>query len=445
MFKVKAPSVAGSFYPDDKNELIKTITFMMSKKEYNYPSRAVIVPHAGYIYSGKLAFAGIECLDKNVKNIFIFAPAHRVFVEGCALSSYDYWNTPLGDVKINQEINKELEENFGCNFFDKAYEEEHAVEIQLPIIQTLFKEISVVPILVGREEVENIKKIMEHFYKNKENAFIISSDLSHFHSAENAEKIDNYTFDMIEENNVENFQSEQACGATSVCALVEFSRENNFSLIRIGAFNSSEVSGYSQRVVGYGSWMLFEGERNEFINKFFKDKVIEICKTSIQKTFEGFVDIKIKDYPKVLDEKGACFVTLEIDGNLRGCVGSIIAHQSLINDLLQNSYNAAFNDTRFYPLTEEEFKHTKINVSLLSAPKKIEFESEEDLLNKIVPFEDGIIIKDGRYQAVYLPSVWDTINNKREFLNSLKQKAGLPPDYYSKTFEAYRFKTEYLK
>ena len=130
---------------------------------------------------------------------------------------------------------------------------------------------------------------------------------------------------------------------------------------------------------------------------------------------------------------------------MRGCIGSIIAQRSLIEDLIINSQNAAFRDPRFKPVEKEEVPELDIAVSLLSTPKLMKFDSEQDLLDKIVPFKDGIIIRDGNYQAVYLPSVWEQLPDKKEFLNSLKVKAGLPRNYFSETFEAYRFETDYIK
>ena len=137
--------------------------------------------------------------------------------------------------------------------------------------------------------------------------------------------------------------------------------------------------------------------------------------------------------------------TLEKSGNLRGCIGSIIAHQPLIVDLIEHAKDAAFRDYRFNPVKEEELKDIKVSISILTEPKKIEFNGEEDLLDKMVPYIDGIIIKDGRYQAVYLPVVWEQLPDKKDFLNSLKVKAGLSPTYFSETFEAYRFKSIYIK
>jgi AmmeMemoRadiSam system protein A len=130
---------------------------------------------------------------------------------------------------------------------------------------------------------------------------------------------------------------------------------------------------------------------------------------------------------------------------LRGCIGSILAHRPLIEDLIENAKSAAFSDPRFNPVNFDEIKELSIAISLLSQPEKMHFSDEESLLKQIQPYKDGIIIKERHNQAVYLPSVWEELNDKKEFLNSLKIKAGLPPDYFSKTFEAYRFRCEYIE
>ena len=138
-------------------------------------------------------------------------------------------------------------------------------------------------------------------------------------------------------------------------------------------------------------------------------------------------------------------MTLEKEGKLRGCIGSIIGYRALINDLINHARNAAFKDTRFNPVELDEIEQLKVKVSLLSEPKKLSFNSEKELLEQIIPNVDGLIIKDGVYQAVYLPSVWREIPNKEDFLINLKLKAGLAPYYFSKTFEAFKFKTEYIE
>jgi len=446
MDRIKSSSVAGMFYPVDKNELLDMIkTFEQNcKNDYNFSSRAIIVPHAGYFYSGQLASEGFQYLSRNVKNIFIIAPSHHVAVEAPVLSSYGGWQTPLGDIALNQEINKELVENFGCNFMDEAFEKEHSVEVQVPFIQYYYSDVKIVPILVNYNSSQRLAALIAHYYSSSENAFVISSDLSHFYTDEEARKIDSITADMIETMGVARMNPHQACGSTGICALHDFAQSNNFSLIRVRLTNSGAVAEDKTRVVGYGSWLLYEGEKSEFIKKYFSDFVLKFCKQSIMAGLEKknlTSDVRI---PEVFKELGAAFVTLQKNGRLRGCIGSIVAHQPLIIDMAQHAYDAAFNDNRFSPLEKEELSEITISVSLLSLPEKINFKSEMELLEKIEPFKDGIIIKDNRYQAVYLPSVWAQLPDKKDFLRSLKIKAGLAPDYFSETFEAFKFSTVYI-
>ena len=445
MLKIKEPSVAGSFYTDNAQALENQIESFAKENQnhYEYKTRAVIVPHAGLIYSGRLAYEGISQLDRDVKNIFIFAPAHRVGFDGIALSSFDMWKTPLGEINVNQDICKELVDKYKANFNDKALAPEHSIEIEVPIIQSLFEDVKIIPVLVGRADFKVVFDILNEYYPNKENGFVISSDLSHFLSDEKAKRLDNKTAQMIESGDLEGFMYEQACGAIGIAGLVEFANKNGYSLIRIDMTNSSSTTNDKSSVVGYGCWFLYEGDKNQFIKEYYELLVINIAKMSLKSSFKN--EQLILDYPPVLDENGACFVTLEKFGELRGCIGSIIAHQPLIEDLVQHAKDSAFNDYRFNPVTEDELEDIKVSISILTEPKKIEFSDEEDLLNKMVPNIDGIIIKDGRYQAVYLTVVWEQLPDKREFLNSLKMKAGLSPNYFSKTFEAYRFESIYIK
>lgn len=447
MNKIKEPSVAGTFYTENPDELKKQIEFFEKNNKNYYKervARAVIVPHAGYVFSGRLAYEGLCQLDKDIENIFIFAPAHRVAFEGLALTSYTHWETPLGKIRINRAICKELVKNHGVKIFDEAFEPEHSAEVQVPIIQTLFPKAKIIPILIGKENPEVIEKIIEDYYSNETCGFVISSDLSHFLKDEDAKKLDYTTALMIETGNLNGFRYEQACCAVGVAGLVLFANKNNWSMLRIDITNSSEVTSDKSNVVGYGSWFLYEGTKNEYIEKHYHNFVINFVKIVISSAFDKNKSLTI-NYSQVFDQLGACFVTLEKEGKLRGCIGSIIAHQPLINDIAAHARDAAFQDYRFKPVTADELKDLKVAVSLLTHPTKIDFKGEEDLLEKIVPHKDGIIIKDGQYQAVYLPSVWEELPDKKEFLNSLKQKAGLSIDYFSDTFEAFRFETTYIK
>ena len=442
--KIKSPSVAGTFYPADKEELEKHLNYFEQNNatDYTCTTRAVIVPHAGYMYSAQLASAGFQYIDKNVKNVFIIAPPHHMPVKDIALSNFDKWSTPLGEIEINQSINSELVEKFDCHFNDEAFSREHSVEVQVPFIQKYLSNAKIIPILANNKE--KVAEIIEYYWDNTENAFVISSDLSHFSSSKDAKKIDVITAKLIESNDIEEFSSERACGAVGICGLISFAKKKNYSLVRVGMYNSGDITGDESRVVGYGSWLLYEGTKNNFIKKYFSEFALNVCRDSIIAKL-GNTDLKIDKIPAVFLEAGASFVTLEKNNDLRGCIGSIIAHRLLVDDLAQNARNSAFSDPRFRPVEKDELEEISINISLLSAPEKMTFTDEQDLLSQIRPEIDGIIINDGGRQAVYLPSVWEQLPEKEIFLNSLKLKAGMSESHFSDTFEAFRFTTEYIK
>ena len=442
--KIKSTYCAGSFYPAEEKEIIDLFNSFSNGIEANYNSRMIIVPHAGYVYSGALAYKGFCYLDKKVKNIYIIAPAHYQRIYGCAICDYDEFETPLGNIKVNQQANLDFAKFCECSIINNAFEKEHSIEVQLPFIKYLLPDTQIIPILYGCENFKNLVNTIKTLYENNENAFIISSDLSHFYPEKDATKIDYYSAQMIENKNIQNFEVEQACGAVGICAAVEFAKETNQTFIRLGLTNSAHTTGDSSKVVGYGCWFLYEGEKIQYIKKHYSKFLIKTAKSSIQSGLQ-LGSYPLENIPCVLKENGASFVTLQINQNLRGCIGSIIAYEPLIDNLVKNAYNSAFKDPRFIPLSDDEINKINIEVSLLSSPQKINFTNEDDLLNQIVPFIDGLIIKDKNYQAVYLPSVWEQLPDKKLFLNSLKKKAGLNENHFSKTFEAYRFYAEKIK
>ena len=165
MNNIKQPSVAGTFYSSDKNELLKQIEYFkqVSANDYEYKSRAVIVPHAGLIYSGRLAYDGLKSLKGDLKTLIIFAPSHHARFDNLVLSSYKMWETTLGTIELDTDIVEKLNKDFNLQFNDEAFKNEHSAEIELPLIQTLFEDIKIVPILVGNADYNNITDIIDYF------------------------------------------------------------------------------------------------------------------------------------------------------------------------------------------------------------------------------------------------------------------------------------------
>jgi AmmeMemoRadiSam system protein A len=157
------------------------------------------------------------------------------------------------------------------------------------------------------------------------------------------------------------------------------------------------------------------------------------------------MQLNLTDYAKRLCEQRACFVTLTIAKQLRGCIGSLQAHQPLVQDVAHNAYAAAFQDPRFSPLTKAEFEQIAICISVLSKPERMSFVSEDDLLRQIRPNIDGLILTDGMYKGTFLPSVWESLPTPQQFLSQLKMKAGLPTNHWSDTLIVERYTTEIIE
>ncbi len=175
--------------------------------------------------------------------------------------------------------------------------------------------------------------------------------------------------------------------------------------------------------------------------------LLKIAKDVIQGEFDGVKIDKealLEKYPQ-LDEQRATFVTLNLEGNLKGCIGSLIAHRTLLEDLIHNAKVAAFEDPRFAPLTKEEFKKVQVEISLLSTPQKVDYVNIEDLKSKIKINEDGVILKLGSYQSTFLPQVWEQLDSFESFFAHLCQKAGLGIDCLRESPEIYIYHVEKIK
>ena len=449
----KSPSFAGSFYPERPEEITNLLNSYMQEQKVEYKSKAVIVPHAGVYYSGYAAMSGIQHLELN-ENIFIIAPSHHEDFNNIALPEYKFFDTPLGSIEVNTRIIKDILEKFPSILSNDIFEREHSIEVQLPFLQHVFcpktqsaidfvkglknigRKLKIVPILVGNCDYRLISDLISTYWGNS--SFIISSDLSHFYTQQECRQIDTYTATIIETGKLENFQREQACGLVGIMGLVDFANNNECSLIRTMLYNSGDISRETDRVVGYGSWFLYTDTKNDFIERFYSKYILNIARKSIVSALAGEEFIP-RDIPPVLTQYGASFVTLKRKGELRGCIGSVYPTKPLILDIIDNAKNSAFQDSRFMPLNETELLDLEISVSILSSIERIQFKDERDLLSKIYPH--GVIISDRDRRAVYLPVVWEQLPERNVFLNSLKEKAGLPSNYFSRTLEAYKFDT----
>ncbi len=263
MSKVRLSAVAGYFYPSNKEVLIKEIqNFLEKATQYsNQKPYALIVPHAGYIYSGSVASLGYKSLipyKEEYKKILILGPSHFVSLHGLAYPAFEYFETPLGKLQLDQNLIESLREFDFILENSPSHSQEHSIEVQLPFIQFIFGNIPIVPLTFGKIRPEKINILLRKIW-NPEILVIVSSDLSHYYSYEDAKKLDKKTSQAIENLDPDSIGYEQACGRVGIQGLLLFAKEKNWKAKLLDLRNSGDTAGSKDRVVGYGVWSFFGG------------------------------------------------------------------------------------------------------------------------------------------------------------------------------------------
>lgn len=260
MINIRQPAVAGQFYPVDPTRLDQMLTdFFATTQPADVVPKAIIAPHAGYIYSGAIAasaYAQLEDTKAIVKRVVLLGPAHRVYVEGIAASSADVFATPLGDVPVDKKAIKKIIDLPQVQFRDDAHAFEHSLEVQLPFLQRVYREFSIVPLAVGRATMAEVTEVLEKLWGGPETLIVISSDLSHYHDYETARAMDRATSKAIEELQPSAIGAEQACGRVSIQGLLEVARKRGLRAMTVDVRNSGDTAGPRNQVVGYGAYII---------------------------------------------------------------------------------------------------------------------------------------------------------------------------------------------
>jgi len=432
------------FYPGNPRALSNEVDDLLGgagalAPRVGFP-KAIIVPHAGYIYSGTVAAGAYDAVRPArgiVRRVVLLGPVHRVPVRGLAAPSSEAFATPLGQVQVDREALASLKDLPQVVTSDAAHALEHSLEVQLPFLQKTLGSFSLVPFAVGMASVEEVAQVIERLWGGPETLIVVSTDLSHYHPYEEARRIDAKTIARIS-SFATDLDHEEACGATPLNGLLQVSKNKNLSLKLLAACNSGDTAGGRDQVVGYSAFGLYEG--GEPAREDAGRTLIGIARGSIDGALSGRA-YAAPDAPW-LRQHGATFVTLSREGRLRGCIGTLEAQRSLRVDVAENAVAAAFRDPRFPELALHEWSSCRVEVSLLSAPKRIEFADEADLLSQLDPGVDGVILEAGGRRATFLPQVWETLPDRRAFMSELARKAGLPGDIRLRSCGVSRYRVE---
>lgn len=459
---IRQPAATGSFYSGDRDELDKQINNFLVQAETTTTSgtpRLIIVPHAGYEYSGQVAAYAFKNLGENkYDRVILIGRSHNDSFDGVAADTHDSWNSPLGEIEVDKIFIEKLKKSSVIFSDEKPHLPEHSLEVMIPfIIKTLGSGTKIVPLLFGNEKPESAVALADILAEtiDDKTLIVISSDLSHYPSYEDANYLDGETIKAILTGEAENFRKKiaelaglnrpqvvtLACGEQAIAAGLELAKKLNWNKQLLKYANSGDYAPESKnRAVGYAA-IIFNGNimptQNKELNSAEQKIALEIARQTLTAAFAK------KEYqpgteklPVIFSEHLGAFVTLKKHGQLRGCIGVFEPDMPLSEVIKNMALAAAFEDTRFEPLEAGELKDIEIEISVLSPMKQIDDAGEIKLGT------DGVYIKKGRQSGVFLPQVATEMNwDKETFLNTLcAEKAGLPENCWKdKSAELYTF------
>ncbi len=262
MAVIREAAVAGQFYPGSAGELSTTVEQYLDEAPVGTGPRpkALIVPHAGYIYSGPVAasaYVRLRPYRDQMSRVILLGPCHRVPVRGLALSGADVFRTPLGDVPLDKKAIASLNLP-AVKVFDDTHTFEHSLEVHLPFLQTLLNEFMLVPLVVGDAAAETVAEVLEALWGGPETLIVISSDLSHYLDYDTAKKRDQATCQAIEHFDAISIGPDDACGCHPIGGLLALAKDHDMTVETLDLRNSADTAGHTAQVVGYGSWMFME-------------------------------------------------------------------------------------------------------------------------------------------------------------------------------------------
>ncbi len=444
----RLPAVAGQFYPGDAGVLRDLLARYLAGAPAPTPDvdrlKALIVPHAGYIYSGATAGKGYGLLAAQaarIRRVVLLGPCHRVAVNGLAAPTVQAFATPLGSIPIDRAALDALADLPQVVASDAAHAQEHSLEVQLPFLQSVLGAFTLVPLAVGRVGALEVAQVIERLWGGPETLILISSDLSHYHDYAQAQRIDGDTAaHILALDQLTSF--DQACGALPINALLAVARQRGLRIERIAQCNSGDTAGDKARVVGYATFALYEGAPATASADPGAALLVRARNAIAAQWGQA---LQSEPAHPALAQPGATFVTLTQNGALRGCIGSLQAHRALEQDVRANAQAAAFHDPRFAPLTLAELARTRVEVSLLSPAQDLRFSGETDALAQLRPLVDGVIFSAGQHRSTFLPQVWEQLPDARTFMAHLKQKAGLAANFWSDDVRLQRYEVQKWK
>ncbi|MFC1901142.1 AmmeMemoRadiSam system protein B [Chloroflexota bacterium] len=442
--------VAGRFYPDSPEELRATIEEMVDEEAVKEEAIGVVLPHAGYIYSGSVVGATLSRVYIKSTAIII-GPNHTGFGKPQSIMTEGTWNTPLGDVEIDSVLAKKITDNSEyLQEDDRAHNYEHSIEVQLPFLQYLKPDIKIVPIIlsyangdvykdVGTAIAAAIKEVGEKVL------IIASSDMNHNEDQDTTEEKDDKAIeamlDLDEEELIKrvNEFNITMCGYATAVSLITAAKEMGVSGAELVQHRTSgEVTGDFEDVVGYAG-IIFKsgGDVSGKTAELEMSTLVKLAKQTVESyVTEGTVPEPPEKPTPEMQERAGVFVSIHMGGELRGCIGTFEpTTSSVAEEIISNAVSSATRDPRFHPVMPDELEDLDYSVDVLTSPVPVE--SQEELDAK----KYGIIVQAGLRRGLLLPDL-EGVDTVEEQIAICRQKGGIDPD---EPVQLYRFEVKRYK
>ena len=466
--EVRKAVKAGTWYPADSarlKEVIDDLTRQAKTTRVQLPSarhlKALILPHAGIRCSGRTAaHAAFVLPDKLYSKVILMGPDHYVRLIDGAISDVSAYETPLGATKLHPDAGRLRSQSGLFRAIPASDRNEHSLEMVLLFLQSYIENFRLIPIVVCQTNIQRFAQALDTII-DPESLLVVSSDLSHFLPYDDAVARDTETIQWIVNLDASKLLEEQdrACGVTAISILIHLAQQHNWQPVLLHYSTSGDTCGNRSQVVGYAAIAFFGDQRmqentdvNTHLNEAQGQVLVRLARQTIMEELGKAVSphesesVRSSLTESCYQKHCGTFVTLKIDGQLRGCIGNLTATEPLLEGVRNNAINAAFRDPRFSPLTEKELPKVEIEVSILSEPRPLDYSDADDLINKLRVNIDGVIIRKGHASATFLPQVWQQLPAPEEFLSHLCMKAGLASKVWRNTkIEVLTYQVQYFE
>lgn len=448
--RIREPVFAGGWYPSDSSDLSAMVESFLKnseKRELEGEIAALWVPHAGYSFSGGIAALGFKQLEgRTYETVIVVGPSHRYYFEGISVYDRGCYRTPLGLVPIDTVLADRFKAASSNIFYrPQAHANEHAIEVELPFLQVVLGDFKLVPVVFGNASVQDIKDFGEALIDilgAQDRLLVLSADLSHYHPYDRARELDLAGLEAVGNLDAQDLaeklnghKTELDAPGAAIAMIMAVRGLGAKKAVLLEYANSGDVMGDKTRVVGYGalavtvpSWSGSE------LTRAGEQELLKIARNSIEAAVMGrTMQVSPPDDPVLRMNCGA-FVTINIDGQLRGCIGYILPTMPLYQAVSQAAVSAATKDNRFPPVSSAELEQIELEISVLTPPHLIK-DIEEIRVGR-----DGLIVRKGSNSGLLLPQVassrgWD----RTTFLEQTCRKADLPENAWKTGAQVYAF------